>query len=234
MRIEKENKLIPVVESAGVNKPTIHTIHILDGSQSMGSRWSEPSKFTTAKSGIAEEIETLKSIKDINYVYTIIEFSAYNRISTLCDRVPIEEIDIDKLDFFPPQGCTALFDTLGKTLSSLLENKTNDVVVIKIFTDGGENDSKSYNTLSIKSLIGLAEKAGIVVTFVGTNMDVQFMVNNLNLSNSNTLSHNNTPEGVKAAYSATMDATIAFSKSVVIGESNTRGFYSQDSSNIKK
>lgn len=229
MRIEKENKLIPVAEVTGVNKPTIHTIHILDGSGSMRGP-----KFDTAKSGIQEEIETLKNIKDVNYLYTIIEFSDFMSIKVLCNKIPIEDINFDKLPFFNANGGTALYDAIGNNLSSLLVQDFNETVVVKIFTDGGENGSRTFNTNSVRELISKLEDKGVVVTFVGTEWDVKFMVRNLKLSNSNTLSHNNTPEGVKAAYLATMDATVEFSKSVVRGESNTRGFYSQEESNIKK
>ena len=88
MRLEtNKERIIPVVDSTATGsfvKPTIHIVHILDGSGSIaGYRGS--SKFESAREGMLEEINMLKKDDKVNYLYSIIEFDEPSRIIEVCN-----------------------------------------------------------------------------------------------------------------------------------------------------
>jgi len=227
MRLEesKERKL-PVIDSivGSVDKPVIHIVHILDGSGSMEG-YRGRSKFQSAKEGMLEEINMLKKDDKVDYLYSVIEFDEPTRIREVCSRQNVKDIVFDKLPFFNPDGCTALYDAVGKTLNTLLVETKKEKVLIKIFTDGGENASRKYDSQSIKKLIESCKKIGYVITFIGTEQDVLKIQKNINIDASNTLSHDNTAVGMRAAYQTVNSATMAYSKCVVEGVDSNVGFF---------
>jgi uncharacterized protein YegL len=227
MRINKENKKI-IVDTAGQSKAIIHIVHILDGSGSMRG-----GKFEAAVEGMKEEIAALKLNKEVEYLYTIVEFDYRNNIQTICNRVNINDLNIDYLTFFPPTGCTALYDAIGQTLTNILDCRFNEKVLVKIFTDGGENDSVRFSSIKVASLIKTCEELGYVITFVGTKDDTDLIVRNIKINVTNTLNHDNTTRGVKAAYTTSNAATIMYSKSVVAGTDSNIGFFNQENNNKK-
>lgn len=56
-------------------KPTIHNVFILDTSTSM-----EGSKFSNAKVGLLDQVRLLKKEKDVNYTFSILQFSDADKI----------------------------------------------------------------------------------------------------------------------------------------------------------
>ena len=66
---------------------------------------------------------------------------------------------------YNPGGLTALYDTIGIAISETEKHKTNlkqrhrpDMILMVIITDGQENASREYSSLTIKSLIEKNEK----------------------------------------------------------------------------
>ena len=81
--------------------------------------------------------------------------------------------DIKEFDDFKPDGLTALFDCIGKSITEKLESKRNQNVICVILTDGDENASKNYELSKIKSLIKKAETFyGWSFLYLGANQDV--------------------------------------------------------------
>lgn len=235
MRLEtNKEKLIPVVNSTTgiIDKPTIHIVHILDGSGSMSSYMGK-SKFDSARDGMLEEINMLKKDKTVNYLYSIIEFDDTTRIKEICYKEKIENIEFSKLPWFTPSGCTALYDAVGFTLSKIKSDSTNKKVLVKIFTDGGENASEKHSSKSVRELIEYCKNMGYVITFIGTGSDVRRIQDNLKIDSSNTLTHDNTSRGVKSAFQTINAATINYSKCVVDGVDSTIGFFDNSSNNTK-
>lgn len=230
MRLEITTPRIVPVSNMGttssIEKPTIHIVHILDGSGSMGPMdMRGPSKFDSAKAGMFEEITLLKADSEVNYLYSIIEFSDADTIVKVCDTTPIKDIDFSKLPFFSPRSQTALYDAVSQTLRQLLfEYKPDVKVLVKIFTDGGENGSVRFGKGATQTCISKAKNRGFVITFVGTNQDVEIMQKQFSLDKNDTLGYDGSSEGLKQAYNVSNIATMAYSKSVVRGE-ETRGFF---------
>jgi uncharacterized protein YegL len=201
--------------------PTIHNVYIIDVSASMGG-----GKLTSAIQGVNTEIAQLKTDTTVNYTQTIVEFSGHAHIRTHMYKVPIKDCGIFGTRTI---SATALNQAVGETLTKLKKDIQNpdDKVLVKIFTDGQENDSqgefRSYGAL--KALIDECEGLGFTIAFVGTQRDVDHVVQHMNISASNTLSHDNTAYGVQEAFRSSAGATMLYSKNVKAKKSVTRGFF---------
>ena len=230
---KKEDAFKPAVEVIKGEdiKTKINIIHILDGSGSM-----KGSKFNNALIGMRNEVKELTdvSIKEgIDYTYSVIEFDSYNRIQTICSLVDIHKLNMDDLKFFQPEGMTALYDAIGNTLVNYsdifnsTEALSKEKVIIKIFTDGGENNSRSkwVHGVELSRLIQKCEKKGWVITFIGTNNDVKNIINRLKISENNTLSYDGSAQGLQSSYQTVNKATIAYSKSVMRGTADNLNFF---------
>lgn len=210
-------------------KPTIHNIYILDVSSSMAG-----GKIESAIQGINAELTSLKASTNVIYIQSIVTFAGQYDI-----RRDIWERPIQEVGYFTSntRGVTALFKAAGGTIESLLDNRVvGDKYLVKIFTDGDENDSKTGKYANIghsyapscpnlANLIEKAEAADFTITFVGTKQDTAKMIEVLKIDQSNTFSHENTKESVRSAFAASAGATMAYADNVVKCKSVTKGFY---------
>lgn len=214
-------------------KEVVHNVHILDGSSSM-KNWNND-KFGSAIKGINLEIEELKKDKNVIYTNTLVVFSSASQIKNIYWKIPIQETK-PVLESVYYGGSTALFQAVGNTLETLLnENKQGEKVLVKIFTDGEENNSVEIwrndgsftnpRNARLAKLIKDLERKGFTITFVGTAKDVNNIVMNMNIDTTNTLVHDNTAKGVADTFLRSAGATMSYSKDVAAGKDVTRGFY---------
>ena len=214
---------VNVTVNSPVKPPVVHNVHILDCSGSMNDR----NKIGVALNGINEEIETLANSNDGDYIQTVVVFNLSHK--TIFSRVPIKQI-FSKISV-NAYGGTALYQTVGETLEKLLREKDPDEkVLVKIFTDGEENSSrgKYRDSRELFNLIEECQSKGFTITFVGTDRDVNRIVNAVGIDISNTLSHNNTPDDIKRVYAQTISATTAYRSAVNDGLDVTKGFYKRE------
>lgn len=145
---------------------TVHNVHILDASGSMGTGHNLGSKYTNALGGINEELNILKAdTSGVNYTQTIIEFDSgrqFEGIAAGCtNKTTFSNSEglygrcrqtthyfMTPLAACGPitgrgaHGGTPLYQTVGEVIEKLLELKQTDhKVILKIFTDGDENSS---------------------------------------------------------------------------------------------
>jgi uncharacterized protein YegL len=198
----------------------IHNVHILDASSSMFGE-----KFNNALAGINKEIEELKKDKTVNYTQTTVIFSYYNQIKTVSLLKPISEVHtIEGI----ASGNTALYDAVGSTLQTLQANiRKGDKVIVKIFTDGEENDSHRFSAYSVGEMIKNLELEGFTITFVGTKRDVNTAISKLKIDPTNTLVHDNTAKGVTDSFQTSTVATMSYARDVKAGKKVTKGFYTK-------
>lgn len=217
MRVDKSQSNINV-------DVKVHNVIILDGSGSMSG-----SKYNSAKKGIELDLQTCR---DENFAsYTFVEFNDTYSITTHCFMTLLTSV---KLNFNGANSSTPLYRTVGETLERLLEVvSSQDKVLVKIFTDGGENTStgKYKDPLVLADLIKKCEERGFTITFIGTKIDTETIVNSLKINSTNTLVHNNTGEGVATAFNVQAEATRGYSKRLKEGEDVTIGFYSKTVNN---
>jgi len=208
------------IKGEDVVKPTIHIVNILDASDSMSG-----TKFNNALSGINSEFSEMKQDTQVTYLGTLITFSYSSDIEIDLFKRNVNEIIPIKSR---TRGMTALYDAIGVTLSKVKEAQGKDEkVLVNIFTDGQENDSRKWTAKTTQKLIKECEALGFTITFVGTSGDVAKMKVALSIDDSNTLVHNNTGAGVAESFRTRSAATKAYSKKVLNNEEVLTGFYKQ-------
>lgn len=188
----------------------IHKVVILDCSGSM-----QGEKYNAAEQGVREDY---KLCQDQGFAdYLLVEFSSNYTEKYYKNWEPIT--------FNPKFNSTALYSTIVGVLTKVSNQYSKDEkVLVQIFTDGQDTDSSRYRGDAAK-IIKECNERGWTVTFVGTQYDVHFIQLNLNIDSTNTLVHDNTPEGMKMSFETYRGATANYSKNVSRGLDVTTGFF---------
>lgn len=198
-------------------------------------------KYVAAIAGVKEDIKTLRTIPDVNYTLTVIEFDSAGGWSTQSTRIlthiymkPIKEILSNPFNEAGADGGTPLYQTVGETIERVEKDmKEGDKVVMNIFTDGGENASNGpYRNYSVlRDKIKQVEEKGFTVTYQGTEHDIERIVRELNIPVSNTYAHMNTSATISSAANARKMSMRSYSKAVADGASTEelkQGFYTKE------
>lgn len=212
------------VEVATPNKDiVIHNVTLLDATGSMAG-----GKYNNSVKGIEAEIKWIETQKDVKYTSTIREFiqsDSGNEIKTneLCFLSPTTAI---KSNFCGANGYNT---PLYKAVLDLIEDiekaiNPQDKVLIKVYTDGQNNRLHQYQTTCAKKIKEVQAK-GFTVTFVGTRRDLNGIIKDLGIDESNCLEVDDSGEGFKQAFEASRGATMVYTASVKAGEDVSRGFY---------
>lgn len=100
------------------------------------------------------------------------------QITTLHDRVDLQEVGPMTEKEYCVGGCTALLDALGGTIHHVMDIhryiRPEDVpehVIFVVTTDGMENSSREYNADTVRKLVKERRKAGWEFLFLGANID---------------------------------------------------------------
>lgn len=110
---------------------------------------------------------------------------------------------------YQPNGYTALFDAVGKTvdhigsyLNKLDESDRPSKVIICVITDGDENSSHRFTLDDIKNKITHQENVyNWTFIFSGANIDAFSVGGALGIKAHNTVQYDPTPAGTRSAYS---------------------------------
>lgn len=140
-----------------MKKNYLKIIFVIDESGSMQGTESD------VIGGFNNFIEEQKSKPYGKIDVTLYKFN--NESSRVFNNLPLDEIrHLERRDY-NPGGLTALYDTIGIAISETEKHKTNlkqrhrpDMILMVIITDGQENASREYSSLTIKSLIEKNEK----------------------------------------------------------------------------
>ena len=119
-------------------------------------------------------------------VTTVLFDHRYNMIH---DGVNIKEVENMTTNEYMPSGMTAMLDAVGRTvnhvgqkLASMPEEERPEKVIFTIVTDGAENSSKEFNWETVRNMIKhQREKYSWVFTFLGANIDVDRVSDNLGI-----------------------------------------------------
>lgn len=159
----------------------VHNLIILDESGSMQSIYQP------ALTGVNETLQTIRGAQkehenQIHFV-SLIAFNSghYDQIywNTLADNA----IDITRKQY-RPDGCTPLYDAMGRSINELRRNVAEgDVVLVTVITDGYENSSEEYNRTTIKKLVEAMKSEGWVFTYIGANQDVESVACSMSIDN---------------------------------------------------
>lgn len=206
-------------------KITVWDVYVLDCSGSMGRVNSHGSKLNVATEGVWENIEHSRKEQNTDNKVVVTLFDS--RIETMIEG----DKSLSTLDHLKDKATrfglmTALNDAIGKTITNIKNNMSKgDKVIFKVFTDGGENNSTSYTTIGIRTLIAKLEKQGWTFTFVGTKEDTRAAIQDYNLESSNTLTHDNTAKGFEKVMATTQVAMANYSTNLSRGLDVSKGFF---------
>lgn len=159
----------------------VHNLIILDESGSMQAIYQP------TLTGVNETLQTIrgaqKEHKNQKHFVTLIAFDSghYNQIYH--DTPADEALDITNKQYCP-DGCTPLYDAMGRAINELRPNvASGDVVLVTVITDGYENASCEYSGAAIKSLVETMKKEGWVFTYIGANQDVEAVSASMSIDN---------------------------------------------------
>lgn len=177
------NEKEPTAEKEVSPKETkrVFNLIILDESGSMSSIYQP------ALTGVNETLQTIREAQkehtNQKHFASLIAFdsSHYNEIY---HNTPAEKaVDITP-EQYRPGGCTPLYDAMGRAITELRPEITeDDIVLVTIITDGYENASREYNSRSIKALVEQMKAKGWVFTYIGANQDVEAVGASLSIDN---------------------------------------------------
>lgn len=138
--------------------PKTYAAVLLDESSSMSRHQA------SALEGFNAQVQVIRSGAEQagNTAVSLVAFNALVR-PVLVNR-PAQELHPLSPEQYRPNGGTALFDAIGSTMESLLEqpdiHSPQTAVLVAIFTDGEENSSRRFSGETLKQLVTRLEATG--------------------------------------------------------------------------
>lgn len=120
-------------------------------------------------------------------------------------RIPLEELRPMDTSQYYVRGCTALLDSLGKTIHDMIQccrdSERGHKVIFVIITDGLENASREYSYRTVEKLIRQQQNEyGWEFIFLGANMDAVEEASKLGIRPERAGNYENDAQGVGLAY----------------------------------
>lgn len=194
----------------------IHIIHVVDTSTSM--MWG---RLTNAKLAIKQEVNELAKVKGVTYRYSIVQFDSY--VKTIVTNIPFDKDIINGyVDELRCNGLTKLMDGTIRGIELAINGIQN---LVKVFTDGEENDSSISRIKFSNKVNNLPDN--VTLTFIGPKQAVNFL-EQLGADSSNTLVYDGTSEDMSKKMKMSTRATVNYSTKVSLGADSSElknGFY---------
>ena len=143
-----------------MKKKEMDIVFLLDRSGSMSGSESD------TIGGYNSYIEKMKKNKETTRITTVLFDNQYE---LLTDREDITKIKKLNNKTYYVRGCTALYDAIGKTITSIETRVKDNKVLFVITTDGLENASVEYNKKTISKLI--KQHNNWEFLYIGANID---------------------------------------------------------------
>jgi uncharacterized protein YegL len=204
-------------------------ICILDRSGSM----QEEGVIYEAINGFNNFLKEQKKLKD-DATLTVALFD--DRYEMLYDDVDIKKIKDITYDIWTPRGMTALYDAIGKTITTVKANRMRlgsekpAKVLVCIVTDGKENASHEYHRDGIKKLIKECENENWNFIYLAANQDAFAVGGAFGVSFGNTYTFAGTAQGAAFMSSTLNNATTNYRSM----STNSAGFSKKSKSLINE
>ena len=167
-------------------KAHIYNLIIVDESGSM-SHLRE-----VTLSGINETIGTIRNAqKEFAqtqvHTLTLVTFdSDSNRpdVRTMIGNQPIA--NVKEFKDYMPNGCTPLYDAMGRSLTklhALIKGDVDASAVVTVLTDGMENSSREWNAQNLRKLIEQLKQEGWTFSYMGSAHNVKEVTDLLSIEN---------------------------------------------------
>lgn len=130
--------------------------------------------------------------------------------------VPLSEVQPLTLLTYEPRGSTALFDAVGRSVTSLgtridrlpVKKRPQRVIVV-VHTDGAENASKEFKAEQVQALVKAnSDEGGWMFIFAGANIDAFAAGGDLGLARGGIANYVGHAQGTQALYGATSQAVM--------------------------
>lgn len=174
---------------------------VLDKSGSMGSCVND------TIGGFNRFLEDQKKVSGTAN-FTLMQFDTNYHIQY--DGIDIQKVESLNNKNYSPDGMTALYDAVGRTINSIgqrldkmSEDEKPEHVIIVIITDGEENSSVEFKQNNIASMIKhQQEKYNWKFTFLGADIDAWGVARSLNIDPNATMKFAKNADGIANAYAS--------------------------------
>ncbi len=158
---EKTKKTAPKTD----NKPTL-VAFLLDRTGSMDCCKAETIK------GFNSYISELRAKDDGSMRFTLTQFDSQS-VDIVHDAVPLKDVKLLTEETFLPRAFTPLYDAIGKTIRRTETQATGKFKVLFVtLTDGEENASTEWRSVSVKDLVKEKEdKAAWTFAYIGVGIN---------------------------------------------------------------
>lgn len=205
-----------------IEKTAVFNLIILDESGSMSSAWKQTITGCNETLNVARTLQKKHSDVQNSFV-SIYAFQSggTNPSRYLMKNQPTEKVQNITTEDYQPCGGTPLLDAIGSTLVDLravASTHTDSTAIVTIITDGWENSSVDYSWSQVASLISELKELGWTINFIGANIDVDQVANNLNIDNR--MSFTSDAEGTNEMFQTFHDCCLAYEESRICEERN--------------
>jgi len=207
------------------NRHQVHNLIILDESGSM-----ESIKQPTIE-GFNEIVQTIKGIErkfpEQEHFISLVSFNGLERKTHLW-KEHVDKLEQLNVSSYRSDASTPLYDAMGYGLSKLsaeLTGEDNYNVLVTIFTDGEENDSKEYSGKLIKKMVEERKAQKWTFTYIGTDHDVEKFA--LSLSITNFVKFKKSEEGIKQSFLGEERARYRYSEKIRNNLTTENNFYEE-------
>jgi hypothetical protein len=218
-----------------MTKPNLTAVAIiLDSSGSMG-----PVQRDTI-GGLNTFIEQQKLVEgEVNLTINLFDYD----VRGLFNNIPIKTVPVLTEKHYQPNGGTALYDAIGKTINalgeyfgSLEEDQRPSKVIVAIMTDGEENASKKYNATVIKDMIThQTDVYAWQFVFLAANQDSCIAAQSVGIASTHSMNYASSGRGTKAAFmslSSNVSATRSAGASMAFTAENRLAYDSAAGTNV--
>ena len=173
-------------------------------------------------SGFNEYVETLKKRPE-DLLFTFTKFNS-GKIQVVHSAVPLSEVEPLNRNTYQPDNMTPLYDAIAHTIratESAAPIGANVLCVIQ--TDGQENASKEYTTLShIRTLIERKQAEGWTFAYLGADQDAWAIGGAMGVPMASNLAYAGTPTATLDAFHRAASATTTYAAA---GGQQNRAFF---------
>lgn len=175
-------------------------------------------------SGYNEYIGTLKADKKSAYDFSLTLFDTI--VEARHKSIAIGDIpELDRKSYVP-NGGTALYDAVMRTVNEVEKQAGKNKVLCIIMTDGGENASQEYDQKALFNKVQDLQKTGNwTFVFLGANQDSWATAQKFGFAQANVANYNTTVAGTANAFRSVASNTVAYAASSL---SNTKSFFSEE------
>lgn len=199
-------------------------VTIIDSSGSMNSLKSKTIE------GFNEFLNDQKQLEDKANL-SLILFSSPNREKIVFDSVNIKEVNELTNENYSPNGTTALYDAIGKSIKALKkriknldDNEKPNKIIFVILTDGEENSSTLYTKNDIFKMITKMENKGWTFIYLGSNQDAFQEGSKIGIKSNRSMTYKASEDGINFAYTSISDYVKTYRSSVSVDDANNLNF----------